>query len=73
MQNIIERSTAKIFSLLLLTVLVFTPTSGVAQEYKMTTPFAPGVAVPDKFDTSIGTLNLHYGYPDDATVGFVAQ
>jgi hypothetical protein len=34
---------------------------------KMTTPIAPGVAVPDKVETSIGTLNLNYGYPDDAT------
>ena len=39
----------------------------MAQTYKMTTPFAPGVAVPDKVETSIGTLNLNYGYPDDAT------
>ena len=38
-----------------------------AGTYKMTTPIAPGVAVPDKVDTSIGTLNLNYGYPDDAT------
>lgn len=41
-----------------------TPT---APQYKMTTPFAPGVAVPDKVETSIGTLKLNYGYPDDAT------
>ncbi len=39
-----------------------------AQTYKMTTPIAPGVAVPDKIDSSIGTLNLNYGYPDNATV-----
>ena len=38
-----------------------------AVQYKMSTPIAPGVAVPDKVDTSIGTLNLNYGYPDDAT------
>jgi hypothetical protein len=37
-----------------------------AKQYKMTTPIAPGVAVPDKVETSIGTLNLNYGYPDDA-------
>jgi len=36
--------------------------------YKMTTPIAPGVAVPDKVETSIGTLNLNYGYPNGATV-----
>jgi hypothetical protein len=35
--------------------------------YKYSTPTPPGVAVPDKVETSIGTLNLHYGYPDDAT------
>jgi hypothetical protein len=39
-----------------------------AQQYKFETPIAPGVAVPDKVDTSIGTLNLSYGYPDNATV-----
>ena len=33
----------------------------------MTTPIAPGVAVPDKIESSIGTLNLHYGYPDEPT------
>ena len=39
-----------------------------AQTYKMTTPFAPGVAVPDKIESSIGTLNLNYGYPSADTV-----
>lgn len=39
-----------------------------AQTYKMTTPIAPGVAVPDKLDTSIGTLNLSDGYPSGETV-----
>ena len=39
-----------------------------AQSYKMTTPIAPGVAVPDKVESSIGTLNLDYGYPDGPTV-----
>jgi hypothetical protein len=34
----------------------------------MTTPFAPGVAVPDKIESSIGTLNLNYGYPSADTV-----
>ena len=42
-------------------------TSAVADDYKMTTPIAPGVAVPDTIETSIGTLNLNYGYPTDAT------
>jgi hypothetical protein len=39
-----------------------------AQTYKMTTPVAPGVAVPDRIESSIGTLNLDYGYPSDETV-----
>ena len=39
-----------------------------AQTFEMTTPFAPGVAVPDKIDSSIGTLNLNYGYPSADTV-----
>ncbi len=39
----------------------------MAKQYKMTTAIAPGVMVPDKVETSIGTLNLNYGYPDDAT------
>ena len=37
-------------------------TTASAQTYKMTTPFAPGVAVPDTIESSIGTLNLNYGY-----------
>src|SRR5271165_594363 len=44
-----------------------TTTAPTATTYKMTTPIAPGVAVPDRVETSIGTLNLNYGYPDDAT------
>ena len=32
--------------------------TATAQTFKMTTPFAPGVAVPDKIESSIGTLNL---------------
>ena len=43
-------------------------TTVCAQDYKMTTPFAPGVAVPDKVESSIGTLNLDYGYPSADTV-----
>ena len=39
-----------------------------AQQYKMTTPIAPGVAVPDKLDTSIGILHLSDGNPDADTV-----
>ncbi|MBX9689198.1 MAG: DUF1254 domain-containing protein [Candidatus Obscuribacterales bacterium] len=38
------------------------------KNYKMATPFAAGVAVPDKIESSIGTLNLDYGYPLSDTV-----
>jgi len=52
-----------------LTVLMIAAAaSSLAQQYKMTTPIAPGVAVPDTIDSSIGTLKLSYGYPDDETV-----
>jgi hypothetical protein len=44
------------------------PSLAAASPMKMTTPFAPGVAVPDKIESSIGTLNLNYGYPSDDTV-----
>ena len=36
--------------------------------YKYSTPIASGVAVPDRLESSIGTLNLHYGYPEAGTV-----
>jgi hypothetical protein len=39
-----------------------------AQQYKYQTPTPPGVATPDKVETSIGTLNLSGGFPDAATV-----
>mgnify|MGYP000703524926 CR=1 FL=1 len=38
-----------------------------AQSYKMTTQIAPGVATPDKVETSIGTLHLTDGVPDADT------
>jgi hypothetical protein len=57
-----------IFAAVVATVmLVASVTTVSAKTYKMTTPIAPGVAVPDPVETSIGTLNLNYGYPDDAT------
>jgi hypothetical protein len=37
-------------------------------QYKMTTPIAPGVATPDKLETSIGTLNLRDGSPKPDTI-----
>ncbi len=49
------------------TLLFVILSTASAETYKMTTPIAPGVVVPDKVETSIGTLNLNYGYPDDAT------
>ena len=43
-------------------------TAQAATEYKMTTPIAPGVATPDKLETSIGTLTLSDGVPKPDTV-----
>lgn len=48
-------------------LLVSSISTATPQQMKMTTPIAPGVAVPDKVKTSIGNLKLNYGYPDDAT------
>jgi hypothetical protein len=39
-----------------------------AGNYQVTTPVAPGVATPDKLETSIGTLHLNDGYPLPETV-----
>ena len=44
------------------------PTVQAAMEYKMTTPIAPGVATPDKLETSIGILHLSDGVPKPDTV-----
>jgi hypothetical protein len=60
----IQKVWTSLFSLLVLT-FAFLPAS--AQQYKMTTPIAPGVATPDKLDTSIGTLHMFDGNPDAAT------
>lgn len=43
-------------------------TPALATDYKMSTPIAPGVATPDKLETSIGTLDLHDGVPAPATI-----
>ena len=48
--------------------MIAAATSSIGQQYKMTTPIAPGVATPDKLDTSIGTLHLSDGNPDTDTV-----
>jgi hypothetical protein len=41
--------------------------TATARDYKMTTPIAPGVATPNKVETSIGTLKLFDGYPSAET------
>jgi len=50
-----------------LAVLGLAASPSPAQQSKMTTPVATGVAVPDKIDTSIGTLKLSDGNPDADT------
>lgn len=35
---------------------------------KMTTPMPPGIAIPDRVDTRLGTLKFFDGFPDRATV-----
>ncbi|HEY4934425.1 MAG TPA: DUF1254 domain-containing protein [Terriglobales bacterium] len=63
----LTRRTYIIFLLSLL-LLGLAASPSTAQQYKMTTPIAPGVATPDKLDTSIGTLKLSDGYPDADTI-----
>ena len=53
---------------LITTLAVTLSAAAFAQPFKMTTPIAPGVAVPDKIESSLGTLNLNYGYPSADTV-----
>jgi hypothetical protein len=53
------------FALLLFAIVTAT---AFAETYKMTTPIAPGVAVPDTVESSIGTLHLNDGYPSAETV-----
>ena len=53
-------------SMLSLAAMLTLPAS--AQQYKYQTPVPPGVATPDRLETSIGRLNLSDGYPDAATV-----
>ncbi len=43
-------------------------TAYAAERYKMTTPIAPGVATPDKLETSIGPLHLADGVPNHETL-----
>ncbi|MGB5830540.1 MAG: LysM peptidoglycan-binding domain-containing protein [Thiohalocapsa sp.] len=44
------------------------PAATRATRYKMTTAIAPGIATPDRLETSIGTLHLNDGFPDPDTV-----
>jgi hypothetical protein len=37
-------------------------------QYKYSTPMPPGVAMPDKIETRLGTLNFFGGFPDQASV-----
>ncbi|MGK3945451.1 hypothetical protein ABK046_44810, partial [Streptomyces caeruleatus] len=39
-----------------------------SQQYKMQTPIPPGIAIPDKVETRLGTLSFFGGFPDAATV-----
>jgi hypothetical protein len=39
-----------------------------AAQYKMTTPIAPGVAVPDSIESSLGILHLKDGFPKPDTI-----
>ena len=50
------------------TLLTGCATAESAKQYKYSTPIASGVAVPDKIESSLGTLRLNYGFPEDATV-----
>ena len=49
-----------------LVIGVVTTTS--AQTFRMTTPTAPGVAIPNRLDTSLGTLKLSDGFPAPDTI-----
>jgi hypothetical protein len=51
-----------------LALIAFSAMPSTAQQYKYETPIAPGIAVPDKIESSIGTLKLRYGYPEADTV-----
>jgi len=67
----------QIVILLTLSALIgFAPGTGNAQalkgapadpQYKYSTPMPPGVAMPDKVETRLGTLKFFDGFPDKAT------
>ena len=64
------------FSFLLLMIMLIISTPGNGQEltgapatpnYKYSNPMPPGIAIPDKVETRLGTLNFFDGFPDKAT------
>jgi hypothetical protein len=60
------RTSQSVLSLMLLMVTSALPAG--AREYKYQTQITPGIATPDKVETSVGTLNLTDGYPKADTV-----
>lgn len=51
-----------------LSLMAFSVLSANAQQYRMQTPVPPGIAIPDKVESRLGTLNFFGGFPDAATV-----
>ena len=51
-----------------LALLGLLASSATAQQYKYETTIPSGIATPDKVESSIGTLNLHDGYPAPETI-----
>jgi len=50
-------------------LLAVAPTSTpAAEKYIKTTVIPPGIAMPDKVETQLGTLKFFDGFPDDASV-----
>ena len=45
----------------------FMVSTAAATEYKMATPLPDGIAIPDKVETRLGTLEFFDGFPDKAT------
>ena len=68
MKITVKMSSYATASVIAAAVALAIPTMASAQNYKMTTPITPGVAVPDTVESSIGTLHLSDGYPSNETV-----
>ena len=71
-----KRSNALLFLAILLMVILITSCAGIGQQltgdaanphYEYSTPMPPGVAIPDKVETRLGTLRFDSGVPDQAT------